>query len=100
MPKKKRKKKIIKSHSRQSKRREPKKKLKTNRPISQPVADCHVSGVSLFPPFETAGMGKGQKKKIPKMKVGHFGNFFAKGVRLEIFLGNRVGKKNFCQNDL
>ena len=27
------------------------------------------------------------------MKVGHFGKFFSKGVRLEIFLGNRVGKK-------
>ena len=29
------------------------------------------------------------------MKVGHFGKFFSKGVRLEIFLGNRVGKKKF-----
>jgi len=70
-----------------------KKNQKKNRPISQPVADCHVSGVGLFPPFETAGMGKRTKKKIPKMKVGHFGKFFSKGVRLEIFLGNRVGKK-------
>jgi len=68
VPKKKTKKKILKSHSRQSKRREPKKKSKINRPISQPVADCHVSGVGLFPPlpFEMAGMGKRTKKKFQK----------------------------------
>jgi len=29
------------------------------------------------------------------MKVGHFGNFFSKGVRLEFFFANRVRKKKF-----
>ena len=95
MCQKKNEKKILKSHSRQSKRREPKKKIKKKPSHQSACADCHVSGVGLFPPFETAGMGKRTKKKIPKMKVGHFGKFFSKGVRLEIFLGNRVGKKKF-----
>jgi len=76
---KKTKKKILKSHSRQSKRWEPKKKSKKNRPISQPVADYHVSGVGLFPPFETAGMGKRTKKKNSKNESGSFWKFFLKG---------------------
>jgi len=54
-----------------------------------------VSGKGSFPPFETAGMRKMTKKKPPKMKVGHFGIFFSKGVKLEIFFGNRVRKKKF-----
>jgi len=37
--------------------------------------------------------GKRQQKKSPKMKVGHFGIFFSKGVRLENIFGNRVRKK-------
>ena len=53
----------------------------------------HVSASHSFPPFETAGMEKKTKKKKPKMKVGHFGIFFSKGVRLEIFFANRVRKK-------
>jgi len=55
-----------------------------------------VSAIGSVPPFETAGMGKKtkKKKKKPKMKVDHFGKFFLKGVRLEIFFGNRVKKKN------
>jgi len=32
------------------------------------------------------------------MKVGHFGKFFSKGVRLKSFLGNRVGKKKKSKN--
>jgi len=53
-----------------------------------------VSGRGSFPPFETAGMRKTTKIKTPKMKVGHFGNFFSKRVKLEIFLVIRSEKKN------
>ena len=38
------------------------------------------------------GGNEGKDKK--KMKVGHFGKFFSKGVKLEIFFANRVRKKN------
>ena len=31
------------------------------------------------------------------MKVGHFGIFFSKGVRLEFFFANRVRKKKNSQ---
>jgi len=55
-----------------------------------------VSGRGSFPSFETAGMGKTTKKKTPKMKVGHFGKKILKGVRLEIFFGNRDKKKIRC----
>ena len=93
MPKKNEKKKL-KSHSRQSKRREPKKKIKKKTVPSVslwPTDTCQAKAYSRH--LKRREWGKGQKKKIPKMKVGHFGNFFSKGVRLEIFLGNRVGKK-------
>jgi len=72
-----------------------KKKIKKKTVQSrQPVTVGHVSAIGSVPPFETAGMGKRtKKKKKPKMKVGHFGIFFSKGVRLEIFFGNRVIKK-------
>ena len=54
----------------------------------------HVSSIHSVPPFETAGMEKKtKKKKKPKMKLGNFGNFFSKGVRLEFFFANRVKKK-------
>jgi len=89
----KKRKKIIKSQSRHSKRQERKIFLKKNVQSRQPVTDGHVSGNGSFPPFETAGMGKTTKKKPPKMKVGHFGIFFLKGVRLENIFGNRVKKK-------
>jgi len=32
------------------------------------------------------------------MKVGHFGIFFPKGVRLENIFGNRVRKKKFIKS--
>jgi len=56
-----------------------------------------VSRADSVPPFETAGMKKKTKKK--KMKVGHFGNFFSKGVRLEIFFANRVRKKKISSSE-
>jgi len=53
-----------------------------------------VSDKGSFSPFETAGMGKRQKKrKTPKMKVGHFEICFSKGVRLENIFGSRSEKK-------
>ena len=82
-----------KSQSRHSKRRERKKIKKKKVQSRQPVTVGHVSAIGLVPPFETAEMGKKTKKKKPKMKVGHFGNFFSKGFRLEIFFANRVRKK-------
>ena len=96
MPKKqKNEEKKIKSQSRHSKRRERKKKFKKKNVQSrQLVTDLHVSGNGSFPPFETAGMEKTTKKKLPKMKVGHFGKKISKGVRLENIFGNRVKKKN------
>ena len=69
-----------------------KKKFKKKVQSRQPVTVGHVSAPHSFPPFETVGMEKDKKKK-PKMKVGHFGNFFSKGFRLEIFFANRVRKK-------
>jgi len=57
----------------------------------------HVSGKGSFPPFETAGMGKKtNKKKNPKMKVGHFGIFFQRGSDLKIFLAIGSKKKKSC----
>jgi len=87
-----------KSQSRHSKRRERKKIKKKKVQSRQPVTVGHVSAIGLVPPFETAEMGKKTKKKKPKMKVSHFGILFSKGVRLEIFFGNRVRKKKFTNN--
>jgi len=64
--------------------------------LRQSVTVGHVSAIHSVPPFETAGMEKKAKKeKKPKMKVGHFGKFFLKGVKLEIFFANRVKKNRF-----
>ena len=91
--KKKRKKK---SQSRQSKRREWKKKFKKkNCPITslRRLDTCHAQIQSRH--LKRREWRKRQKKK---MKVGHFGNFFSKGVRLEIFFANRIRKKIISYN--
>ena len=94
LPKKQKNEKKKKSQSRQLEWWERKKIIKKNVTSCQPVTDWHVSGRGSFPPFETAGMRKTTKIKTPKMKVGHFGNFFSKRVKLEIFLVIRSEKKN------
>ena len=77
-----------------------KKKIKKKTVQSrQSVTVGHVSAIGSVPRFETAGMEKKTKRKKPKMKVGYFGNFFSKGVRLEIFFGNRVRKKNSTRGE-
>ena len=69
-----------------------KKKIKKKTVQSRLCDVGHVSRADSIPPFEPAGMKKKTKKK---MRVGHFGKIFSKGVRLEIFFANRVRKKKF-----
>jgi len=72
-----------------------KKFKKKNRPITSACDGWTRVGHRFSPAVSNGGNGEKDKKKKPKMKVGHFGNFFSKGVRLEFFFGNRVRKKKF-----